>query len=300
MRLLARRAAAPALLAAFVVVITILPSPVSGQHEARSGTVVRFGEDVRIDHDVLGDVHVLFGSATIAANVAGDVIALGGDVTLLPGASVRGEILAVGGDLKGAATHRLPAQARISLAAMNDPRSAVGYALKLILLAGWVVAAVVLVLVNAREVRATAVELRASVWHTFAMGLVAFTSFVLTAVVFSYLVPFLVGLPLLVVLGIVALATKIFGMVAVFHAVGTLVAAPRTREAIASRRYLRGDLAMVLVGAVILGAVRMIPVVGNIVWMAASLFGIGAALATRFGRREPWFLAWAPVVERTQ
>ena len=26
----------------------------------------------------------------------------------------------------------------------------------------------------------------------------------------------------------------------------------------------------------------------------ASIFGIGVALATKFGRREPWFLAWRP------
>jgi hypothetical protein len=28
------------------------------------------------------------------------------------------------------------------------------------------------------------------------------------------------------------------------------------------------------------------------VWSGASIFGIGVALATKFGRREPWFLAW--------
>jgi len=28
------------------------------------------------------------------------------------------------------------------------------------------------------------------------------------------------------------------------------------------------------------------------------VFGIGVALATKFGRREPWFLAWAPATAR--
>ena len=26
-----------------------------------------------------------------------------------------------------------------------------------------------------------------------------------------------------------------------------------------------------------------------------AIFGVGVALATKFGRREPWFLAWRPI-----
>ena len=37
---------------------------------------------------------------------------------------------------------------------------------------------------------------------------------------------------------------------------------------------------------------NLIPVVGVIAWSVASIFGIGTALATKFGRREPWFLVW--------
>jgi len=48
---------------------------------------------------------------------------------------------------------------------------------------------------------------------------------------------------------------------------------------------------MVIAGLVVLGLVRMIPYVGTIVWMGASIFGTGVALTTRFGRRDPWFLA---------
>ena len=100
--------------------------------------------------------------------------------------------------------------------------------------------------------------------------------------------------PLIPILGVFAILTKIYGMVAVFHAVGTLVAGSRNREQLASRKWLRGDLAMVVVGVLILGAIRLIPGVGAIVWGCASIFGVGVALATKFGRREPWFLAWRP------
>ena len=111
---------------------------------------------------------------------------------------------------------------------------------------------------------------------------------------FSYLVPYLIGVPLLAALAVFAILTKVYGMIAVFHAVGTLVAGARTRDQLASRKWFRGDLAMVLTDVLILGAIRLIPVIGPVTWSLTSFFGIGVALATRFGRREPAFLVWRP------
>jgi hypothetical protein len=171
-------------------------------------------------------------------------------------------------------------------------RSAVIVSLLLV----WLIAAVIITLASPREIRLSSIEIRSSPLHCFTLGLVALTSFVITTIVFSYLIPYLIGIPLLVALGVFAILTKIYGTVAVFHAVGTLVAGSRTRDQLARRRWLRGDLAMVVVGVLILGAIRMIPIVGTVVWGCASIFGIGVALATKFGRREPWFLTWRPEV----
>ena len=157
----------------------------------------------------------------------------------------------------------------------------------------WLIAAVVVTLMSGREVRYSSVELRASALHCFALGLVAITSFVLTAIVFSYF-PSVIGVPLLIALAVFAIVTKIYGAIAVFHALGTVVAGARSRQALERRRWLRGDLAMVVIGVLLLGAIRLIPVVGAIVWALMSVFGVGTALATKFGRREPWFLAWRP------
>jgi hypothetical protein len=161
------------------------------------------------------------------------------------------------------------------------------------LLLAWLLAAIVVTLISAREVRYSSIELRASALHCFALGLVALTSFALTAIVLSYL-PSVIGVPLLIALAVFAIVAKIYGAIAVFHALGTMIAGARSREALDRRRWLRGDLAMVVVGVLILGALRLIPVVGTIIWMLASVFGVGTAVATKFGRREPWFLAWRP------
>jgi hypothetical protein len=159
------------------------------------------------------------------------------------------------------------------------------------LLLAWLLTAIVMTLISAREIRYSSVELRASALHCFALGLVAITSFALTAIALNYL-PSVIGVPLLIALGVFAIVAKIYGAIAVFHAVGTMIAGARSREALDGRRFLRGDMAMVLVGVLVLGALRLIPIVGTLIWAVASVFGVGTALATKFGRREPWFLAW--------
>jgi hypothetical protein len=71
------------------------------------------------------------------------------------------------------------------------------------------------------------------------------------------------------------------------------VAGARTRDQLLRRRWLRGDLAW-WSSASSSSALRLIPVVGTLIWACGSVFGIGVSLATKFGRREPWFLAWRP------
>ena len=185
------------------------------------------------------------------------------------------------------------AQAAIAIPNFSDAAAMMqSTTVVLVLLAMWMLLAICLTLFSGREIRLSSLEIRANSTHYFALGLVAVTSFVLCAILLTYLIPYLVGAPLLFALAALAVATKVYGTIAVFHAVGSFLTAARTRESMASRRWLRGDLAMVIVGGLVLGALRLIPKVGPILWVCASVFGVGVALGTRFGRREPWFLAW--------
>src|SRR5207247_9504139 len=86
----------------------------------------------------------------------------------------------------------------LSQAASMMPRTAVSVSLLFV----WILAAIVLTLMSGREIRYSSIELRTSPLHCFALGLVAVTSFVLTAILFSYLIPFVVGIPLLVALSV--------------------------------------------------------------------------------------------------
>jgi hypothetical protein len=254
---------------------------------------VFFGESVRISEAVDGSIQVYGGDVVVGAPIAGDLTVLGGSVRFEGAGRVGGNLVFSGPETAEARSHvsgRLYPFASLEGAARSLRKTAV----QLTLLLLWLIAAVVWTLVNGREVRFSSGEIRISAMHSLLVGLVAFTSFLLSAVVFSMLVPYVVGIPLLAILGVFALLTKIYGMIAVFHAVGSFVARARTRNQLASRRFLRGDLALIVIGVLVLGAIRLIPVVGTIVWSVASLIGIGAALTTRFGRRDPWFLTWRP------
>ncbi|HKS21770.1 MAG TPA: hypothetical protein VJZ76_03140 [Thermoanaerobaculia bacterium] len=284
---------------AATLVTALLAAPSAAPHHAGGGNVVVFGRNATIDHPVNGDVQVYRGTATVRDTIDGDLLVFGDGVTFEGNGRVLGDVILAGGAVKngdGRIGGRLYTPGTIEGAMAMMTRTAVIVSLLL----AWMIVAIVVTLMNGREIRFSSVEVRTSPLHCFALGLVAVTSFVLTAIVFSYLVPYLIGIPLLFALAVFAVLTKIYGTVALFHAVGTLVAGARTREQLAQRRWLRGDLAMVVVGVLVLGALRLIPVVGPLIWAFASVFGIGVALATKFGRREPWFLAWTPAEARAR
>lgn len=299
-------AATALIISALVIVPAARGNQRSSAVAASAPAVVSFGQPASISGSVTGDVQVVGSTATIAGHVTGDVVVLAGNVVFMDGAVVDGDVVCIGGHVRGADKARIKGQVfdpgsfnsgwniepiRESTSGSGSPTSLLTVAVKLSLMLAWLAAAVLITLFAGREVRASSVELRVSAVHSLVLGLVAFTSFVLTAIVFSYLVPFMIGVPLLAALGVFAVVVKIFGMVAVFHAIGSAIAGARNRDQLSRRRWLRGDLAMTVIGLVILGAIHMLPVVGNAVWMLSSVFGIGVAVGTRFGTREPWFLA---------
>ena len=316
MREMSSRIPAPAAIVLVIVALiatlaAVIPATAAAPRTQAIG-ITSFGESLVLDEPVSGNVQVLGGNLLIDSRIDGDVIAFVADVTIGNQADVQGDVFALGGNVTGtfgnvsgtifapksvaAALEGASAGSKTIVAATSQPFSLVNTALKLSLLLTWLFASVIIVLADDKGVRITSLEARASAFHSILLGLVAFTSFVLTAVVFSYLVPYGIGVPLLLALAVFAVVTKIYGMIAIFHAMGTWIARPDSREELAQRGWLKGDLAMVVLGLLVLGLLRMIPILGNIIWMVASLVGVGVALSTRFGRREPAFIAWRPVV----
>jgi hypothetical protein len=292
-----RKLVVPLMSLAALAVLLMTVIPVGATEERRGFTAADdlyiIGHDASIDAPVAGSVQVYDGAVTVREVVAGDLLVLGGSVTFAGRGRVNGNLIHAASDVRGAEDRvggRVYPLASLEGAAASMTKNAIVVSLLLV----WLLAAVIVTLMSGKEIRLSSVEVRTSALHCFVLGLVAVTSFVLTSIAFSYLVPYVIGIPLLAALAVFAVLTKVYGMIAMFHAVGTLVAGARDRGQLARRKWLRGDLAMVVIGVLLLGAIRMIPVAGTIVWGLTSIFGVGVALATKFGRREPWFLTWRP------
>ncbi|MEM6794961.1 MAG: hypothetical protein AAF725_13360 [Acidobacteriota bacterium] len=245
--------------------------------EARSHAVVISG-DARITGGVEGDLIVLAGTVRLGpkARVGGDTYVLGGDIEVAPGASIDGRSVAYPeasdlwiGLIQGPALGT-PATSRVALGT------------KLALMAFWTFLAMGVLAISRRELVATSEAIQDEPFHLFFVGLTGVAALVLTALFFSAFSGALLGVPLLVLVAVVALVLRFWGMVAIFHALGSWL-----HRKLGKRPPL--PLASATWGLLALGAAKFVPYLGIWSWSVATFIGVGAALSTKMGRREAWF-----------
>jgi hypothetical protein len=259
--------------------------------------IVAVGRDVVVEGEALTSVTALDGSARISGHVQGDVTVLGGDVTLAPSATVGGDVQVLGGRLSVAPGARIdgrsvayPTFSRAWLTLLEGPSlglpssSPVVLAAKLGLLAAWLALTLVLFAASARSLGAASEEIRREPLLCFASGLVAVLSLLLASLLLAAVLPAPLALPLLVLVVLAALLAKLWGTVAAFHALGSVVLAGIARRRVAT-------LHQAALGLLLLGGAKFVPWLGVILWSTATLVGVGAALRTKFGRQEEWFAA---------
>jgi len=256
--------------------------------------IVAVGRDVRIEGEALAGVTAIDGSARIAGTVAGDVTVLGGDAELEASAVVRGHVQVLGGRLTVAPGARIdgrsvayPTFSKAWLTLLEGPSLGLGatspvvVAAKLGLVAAWLALAVIFFAVGGRGLLAASEEVRLEPLLSFATGLVATLSVVMTALLLAAALPSPIALPLVALAVVLALFAKLWGTVAAFHALGRALLRPRRGRRIAA-------LTAAMTGLLVLGALKFVPYLGVAVWTAITLVGVGAALRSRFGQRERW------------
>ena len=265
--------------------------------EAGSTTqqLVGVGRDVIVAGEVLTDVAALEGSVDVSGRVTGDVVVLRGDVRLAPTARIGGDVFVVGGSVRAAHGAQVggrmvsyPTASHAWLTLLEGPSIGLGFASRLVLgtklalVAAWAALLLLFFAASGRQVLETANGVRREPFRSFFVGLTGVVTLLLTGLFFSAFARGVIGVPLLALVVLLALVLKLWGMVAVFHALGDWL----------SRRLLRRrfrPLNAATLGLLVLGAVKFLPWFGVMAWTMATLIGIGAALSTKFGRREPWF-----------
>jgi hypothetical protein len=257
--------------------------------------LVAIGRDLIVAGEALGDVAAVDGSVEVSGRVDGDVVVLGGDAQLLSSARIGGDVHVLGGSIHTLPGARVqgrmvsyPTASSALVTLIEGPSLGLGFssplvmATKLALLAAWAALLLLLFAASGRQVLETAAEVRREPFRSFFVGLIGLLALVLTGLFFSAFTGGLVGVPLLVLVVLLALLLKLWGMIAVFYALG---------EWLARRVFHRRPrpLNAATLGLLVLGVLKFLPWVGVWAWTAASLIGIGASLSSKFGRREPWF-----------
>jgi hypothetical protein len=260
-----------------------------------SHQLVGVGRDVIVNGEALADVAALDGSVEVAGHVTGDIVVLRGHVRLASTARVGGDIFVVGGTIRaapGAQTSgrmvSYPNASNAWLTLLEGPTIGLGFASRLVLgaklalLSGWAALLLLFFAASGRQVLETAGGVQREPFRSFFVGLTGVVSLVLTGLFFSAFARGLIGVPLLVLVVLLAMVLKLWGMVAVFYALGDWISRHLLR-----RRFR--PLNAATIGLLVLGAIKFLPWFGVLAWTTATLIGIGAALSTKFGRREPWF-----------
>ncbi len=155
------------------------------------------------------------------------------------------------------------------------------------LLAFWAFLVLLLMGFSHREVLSTSESIRLEPFRNFFVGLTGVVAMLLTALLLSAVAGAFLGVPLLVLVAVVALVLRFWGMVAVFHALGDWICQRLKRPTPL-------PLTAASYGLIALGVLRFLPWIGIWSWSIATFIGVGAALSTRLGRREVWLQPTAP------
>ncbi len=257
--------------------------------------VVALGRDLVVAGEAMSDVVSISGSTRVEGRVGGDVIVLGGDGRLSETARVAGDVFVLGGRLETAPGARIegrsvsyPTVSSAWLTLMEGPSlglsagSPVILGAKLALMAAWLALTLLLFATSGRQLLETSESVQANAGRNFVTGVAGVLAMLLTALFFSAFAAAIVGIPLLILVVLLALMLKLWGMVSVFHATGYWLLARLFKKRALPLNYA-------LVGLLVLGAIKLVPWVGTWTWTVATFIGVGSTLTTKFGRQEPWF-----------
>ena len=235
--------------------------------------------DVKIEGPVGGDVRAEFGDVYVNAPVKGDVHVGWGDVELGSKGEISGNLECEGCEITG------------NRSAVKGDMMARGMALdvdeshgpSIIGFFGWLFAAlafsacaVLAAVVAPRPLTSAASRAEESPGRSFVYGLVSLPVVFVLCVVLAVSI---VGIPLLLLLVPAYIALLFFGALVAAFFIGT-------RILMVTGRYRVGNALAAVVGAIILAGTTFIPVLGDLLLYALTLFGTGAIILAVFSRRR--------------
>ncbi|MFN2387104.1 MAG: hypothetical protein ABR576_12625 [Thermoanaerobaculia bacterium] len=247
------------------------------------------GRDLVVEGQVPGRVVAVLADVRGEGRVAGDVAVWGGDLSFGPGGSVGGNIWVLGGEIVAPEGRPLPvagtvaAPGRLLEIYLAETRRAPWAAgerafavrgLRVLALSLWLLGSLLLLFFFSSPYARAAARAEQNWSGALFAGVLGVLTLFLAAATALTLLPAFLSVPLSLAIAAVAIAAKIFGMGALFLLVG--------QKLVRSVAPPRRPVALTL-GFLLLGAISLIPLVGPLVWSAASILAVGIAFASGFG-----------------
>jgi cytoskeletal protein CcmA (bactofilin family) len=236
--------------------------------------------DVKIKGPVEGDVHAAFGDVYVNAPVKGDVSVGWGDVDLGLEAAISGNLECEGCEItgnRGAVKGDMMARGMALDFDESHGPGILGFVGWLFAALAFAACAVLAAVLAPGPLASAASRAEESPGRSFVYGLVSLPVIFVLCVVLAVSI---VGIPLLLLLVPAYLALLFFGALVVAFFLGT-------RVLMVTGRYRVGNALAAVVGAMILAAITLIPVLGDLLLYALSLLGTGAIILALFSRRRP-------------
>ncbi len=248
-----------------------------------------FARNIEIEKPVAGRVVAVLSDVRIASRVSGDVVVWGGTVTFSPSGFVEGNLSVFGGGVNAPGGKPLPVRGMVSTPGtllrlyldemhrapwQERSQGLLFRGLRLLALSVWLAVSLALLFCFASPFARAAASADTHWSSTLLAGALGVLSLLLGTVAALALLPPALSIPIAILLGLVAVAAKVFGMGALFLLLGQKLVrsvAPAKRPA------------ALAAGLALLGAVSLLPFIGSVVWSAASVVAVGIAFLTRFG-----------------
>ena len=235
--------------------------------------------DVKIKGPVEGDVHAAFGDVYVNAPVKGDVSVGWGDVDLGLEAAISGNLECEGCEItgnKGAVKGDMMARGMALDFDESHGPGILGFVGWLFAALAFAACAVLAAVLAPGPLASAASRAEESPGRSFVYGLVSLPVIFVLCVVLAVSI---VGIPLLLLLVPAYLALLFFGALVAAFFLGT-------RVLMVTGRYRVGNALAAVVGAMILAAITLIPVLGDLLLYVLSLLGTGAIILALFSRRR--------------
>ena len=236
--------------------------------------------DVVVLAPVGGEIDAGLGDVYIDAAVGGDVEVGRGDVELGPDAQVGGDLRYGSGEASGNLDE---VEGAVTAGDMRPGMDHEWGGFGILNLVGWMFAAalfaacsVLVAVLVPRPLSAAAQKAEESPALSLLFGVVSVPAVVILGVVLAVSI---IGIPLLLLLAPAYLALVFFGALVAAYFVGR-------RVVFATGRYHVGNAMAAALGALILAAAYLIPVLGGLLVYGLALFGTGASILALVSRRR--------------